>query len=65
MKAMLRVGWPVYIGFGVLMTAANCVFVVFGAWFQDSFGMSTAEVAVTDQGLGIAGRRCGGAHANG
>ncbi|MGD9792224.1 MAG: MFS transporter, partial [Acidimicrobiia bacterium] len=53
-KAMLRVGWPVYIGFGVLMTAANCVFVVFGAWFQDSFGMSTVQVAVTATTLGLA-----------
>ena len=52
-SVMLRVGWPVYIGFGVLMTAANCVFVVVGAWFQDSFGMSTVQVAVTATTLGL------------
>jgi predicted MFS family arabinose efflux permease len=51
---LLRASWPAYVGFAALMTASNALGVVFGAWFEDAFGFSTAAVAITITALGFA-----------
>ena len=41
-------------GFALLMMAANCLFVVFGAWLEDAFGFSPAAIGATAIVLGVA-----------
>jgi len=41
-------------GFALLMMAANCLFVVFGAWLEDTFGFSAAAIGATAIVLGVA-----------
>ena len=43
-----------FIAFGFHMTAANCMFVVFGAWLTDAFGFSTVAIGATAIVLGLA-----------
>ena len=41
-------------GFGLLMTASNAAFVVFGAWLGDAFGFSPAVIGLAAVLLGLA-----------
>jgi predicted MFS family arabinose efflux permease len=43
-----------FAAFGFHMTAANCMFVVFGAWLTDAFGFSTVAIGATAIVLGLA-----------
>ena len=43
-----------FAAFGLHMTAANCVFVVFGAWLTDAFGFSTVAIGAASIMLGLA-----------
>jgi DHA1 family inner membrane transport protein len=45
-RSLLRASWPAYVGCGFLMTSASCIFITYGAWLQDNFGLSTATVGV-------------------
>ncbi len=42
-----------YGAFGLLMTGANCVFVVLGKWLRDAFGFSTGSIAAISIVLGL------------
>lgn len=45
---------PAFVSYGFLMTASQCVFVVFGAWWEDAFGFGTVTIGVLAVLLGIA-----------
>src|SRR5437660_391568 len=50
----LRPGIPTFFAMGLLMTASQMVFVVFGAWLDDAFGFGTLAVGGVAFLLGVA-----------
>jgi predicted MFS family arabinose efflux permease len=51
---VLRASMPVYIAFGALLTASTTVFVVFGVWMEDAYGLSIAGIGGVSLLLGLA-----------
>ena len=50
----LRPGLPTFLAVGLLMAAGQMVFVVFGAWLEDSYGFGTLAVGGVAFLLGVA-----------
>lgn len=50
---MLRRGWLVVGGIACLMFATQCLFVTFGSWLKDHFGLTDTGVSIVVFGLGF------------
>lgn len=48
-----RKGWVVAVGMFCLMAASQTVFITFGSWLKDHFGMSNTGVSIVAFGLGF------------